>query len=326
MGSEAHPRALHALAAGHFTDLGKRFALGGRHVQMPGPGMLRVSHPAPRLRLLLSVGVHGNETAPIEMLAPVLARLADTPDLLAVDLLVVVGNAAAIAIGARFIDADLNRLFTHARGALQDAAEAARADAVMQASADFFAVADVPKWHLDLHSAIRPSRFPRFAIVPAAAGDAAQGPLTSWLGTAGIEAVVFNTQQAATYSAYTAHALGAFSCTVELGQIGVLGQHSPDQFVLTQRAISALLRGQDLPAGEVPVRFRVEQEIIKHTDAFRMCVDNGTHNFTAFAPGSIIATDEKHLYRTGAATEYILFPNPDVRIGQRAGLMVAQDR
>ena len=42
--------------------------------------------------------------------------------------------------------------------------------------------------------------------------------------------------------------------------------------------------------------------------------------------GSIIATDEKQVYRTGTATEYILFPNPDVRIGQRAGLMVIEDR
>jgi len=39
-------------------------------------------------------------------------------------------------------------------------------------------------------------------------------------------------------------------------------------------------------------------------------------------PGALIAEDGEAAYRVGEATEYIVFPNPDVRAGLRAGLMV----
>ncbi|MBC7574167.1 MAG: succinylglutamate desuccinylase/aspartoacylase family protein, partial [Herminiimonas sp.] len=170
-----------ALAAGDFTQMAQRFAQGGLQAALPAPGMLRLTPAAAApLRLLISVGVHGNETAPIEMMAAVLDALRQSPDSLAVDLLIVVGNPAAVARGTRFIDADLNRLFTTERGALRGAAEAARADVIMQASADFLAGGASQKWHLDLHSAIRPSRYARFAVVPAQADDATQVPMIAW--------------------------------------------------------------------------------------------------------------------------------------------------
>ncbi|GAC1411952.1 MAG: succinylglutamate desuccinylase [Burkholderiaceae bacterium] len=330
MCAEEYRLVLQALAGGDFAALGDRFAQGGLRVQSPGAGMLHItpttSPSVSRLRLLISVGVHGNETAPIEMLAPVLLGLAETPDMLAVDLLIVVGNIAAIAVGSRYIEADLNRLFTDARGVSKHAVEAERADAIMQASANFFTLGEGPKWHLDLHSAIRPSRFPRFAVVPGAASDVSQRPLTNWLGTAGIDALVFNTRQAATYSAYTARALGALSCTVELGQISAFGENRPDHLLHTQGVVAALLRAQECRTENIPIRFRVEQEIVKHSDAFRMSVDNATQNFTAIAPGDIIAVDGTQVYRAGMATEYLIFPNPRVLIGHRAGLMVVEDR
>ena len=316
-----------ALAAGNFSAVVHRFAQGGVRVRLPGAGMLqlRTSTPA-AMQLLISVGVHGNETAPIEMLAPVLDSLACTPANLAVDLLVVVGNPAALAIGSRFIDADLNRLFCTGRGGLKDAAEAVRADDIMRASADFFDGSGAARWHLDLHSAIRPSRYARFAIVPAPADDPAQSPLLRWLGSAAIDAVLFNSQRAPTYSAYTAAELGALSCTAELGQIGVLGQNLLQQLARTQAALAALLAGQAMAAvGDMLARFRVAQEIIKRSDDFRMNIEDTTHNFTAMAPGAVIATDGGIAMRVGTVTEYIVFPNPGVLVGQRAGLMVVHE-
>jgi succinylglutamate desuccinylase len=61
--------------------------------------------------VLLSVGVHGDETGPIEMVAHVVDALSRAPQALAVDLMLCVGNIDAIAAGKRFIDADLNRMF-----------------------------------------------------------------------------------------------------------------------------------------------------------------------------------------------------------------------
>ena len=277
------------------------------------------------MQLLISVGVHGNETAPIEMLAPVLQQLARTPGALGVDLLIVVGNTAAIARGTRFIDADLNRLFCVERGALAGSAEAQRADAMMAATGAFLATPAPRKWHLDLHSAVRQSRYARFAVIPAQADDPKQEPLAAWLGGAAIEAMMFNTQRASTYSAFTARSFGALSCTVELGQVGMLNKQPPDRLLVTRLALGRLLRGElPAPNGQMPARFRVAQEIIKRSEQFQMNIDDSSPNFAAFAPGSIIATDGPLVARVGAATEYVVFPNPRVLIGQRAGLMVVQ--
>ena len=251
-----------------------------------------------------------------------------TPASLGSDLLLVVGNPAAIAKASRFVDADLNRLFTTGRGALAGASEAARADTIMQVSAAFFNTAGegAARWHLDLHSAIRPSRYARFAVIPAAAADHSQAPLVAWLGSAGIEAVMFNSQPASTYSAFTARSFAALSCTVELGQAGVLGQNPTDHLRQTGAAVLGLLQGQSqIVDGASPVRFRVAQEIIKRSDAFRMTLDGATHNFTDLPPYAVIATDGDIVHRVGATTEYVVFPNPKVLVGQRAGLMVVRD-
>src|SRR5207245_7521884 len=108
----------------------------------------------------------GDETGPIEMLAQLLDEMAAAPQRLALDLMVVVGNLDAIAQGRRFIDADMNRMFRAERGDLATAGEAARADQIMQATEQFFAGSPAEKWHLDLHTALRPWRYPTCAIVP----------------------------------------------------------------------------------------------------------------------------------------------------------------
>lgn len=317
-----------ALADADFTEIADSFANAGFDVRLPAPGILQLSsatHMLRRPRLLLSVGVHGDETAPIELVAHLLYTLATTPQSLAVDLMVMVGNLAAIKQGKRFIDADLNRLFRADRGALQSSAEATRADAIMRATSKFFAGADADKWHLDLHTAIRPSHYPTFAVVPAGIADTRKNLLLGWLGWAGIGAAILNNKPAGTYSAWTVAAFGAASATVELGQVSALGSNDPERFRDTRDALDSFIRTARIPAdGNRPDVFRVTQELVKHSEAFHMAVDGNTWNFTALEPGSVIATDGDIAYRVGSDTEYIVFPNPDVRPGLRAGLMVAR--
>jgi succinylglutamate desuccinylase len=74
----------------------------------------------------------------------------------------------------------------------------------------------------------------------------------------------------------------------------------------------------------LPHVFEVAQEIIKRSDDFCMNFDRATENFTALEPGQTIARDSAGAYVVGPATEYVVFPNPDVRVGQRAGLMVVR--
>jgi succinylglutamate desuccinylase len=318
-----------ALAEADFTHAADSFANAGFKVRLPARGILQVtsaSHMLRRPRLLLSVGVHGDETAPIEMLAHLLDAVADEPHALAVDLMAVVGNPAAIAAGKRFIDADLNRMFRQDRGDLQSAAEADRADAIMRATATFFTGPDANKWHLDLHTAIRPSRYPRFAVVPAIIAGPRRDALLGLLGQAGIEAAILNTKPAGTYSAYTAEMFGTAGSTVELGQVAALGSNEPGISAATAATLDRFIRtGRLQPADERPKVFRVAQELIKRSDAFRMAFSRETQNFTPLQPGSVIAEDGDIVYRVGGETEYVVFPNPDVRVGLRAGLMVVQD-
>src|SRR5690242_16924816 len=120
--------AVRALAEADFSEFGARFGAAGFNVQLPAPGIMTVRHGTGRASVLVSVGVHGDETGPIEMVAHLLDALSQEPARLAVDLMVCVGNVDAIRAGKRFIDADLNRMFRAERGTLAGTAEAARAD------------------------------------------------------------------------------------------------------------------------------------------------------------------------------------------------------
>ncbi|HEU4373061.1 MAG TPA: succinylglutamate desuccinylase [Telluria sp.] len=319
--------AVRQLAGADFSALAQRFSDAGFSVALPAPGIVTIKAPpgASRASVLVSVGVHGDETGPIEVLAQVLDALSQQPSALAVDLMVCVGNIDAIAAGKRFIDADLNRMFRVQRGSLAGTAEAARADAMVQATTDFFAGAGPVRWHLDLHTAIRPSVYPTFAVVPDLVAEQPKAALVGWLGQASIGAIIMNPQSAGTYSYYSAEHHGAAASTVELGRVGTLGQNDLSLFADVETALADLLRGAAPAQAKVaPHVFKVAQEIIKLSDAFTMAFGKETHNFTALKAGEIIATDGDTVYRVGPREELVVFPNPDVRVGLRAGLMVVR--
>jgi succinylglutamate desuccinylase len=319
--------AVRQLAAADFSALARRFTQAGFAVALPAAGIVTIKRPegSTRASVLVSVGVHGDETGPIEVLAQMLDALSQQPSALAVDLMVCVGNIDAIAAGKRFIDADLNRMFRPQRGALASAAEAARADAMIAATTTFFAGAGPQRWHLDLHTAIRPSAYPTFAVVPDLLADEPKAALVGWLGQAAIGAIIMNPQSAGTYSYYSAEHHGAAASTVELGRIGTLGQNDLSLFAEVETALDDLLRGAAPVAARArPHVFKVAQEIIKLSDDFSMAFGKETHNFTALKAGEVIATDGATVYRVRHQEELVVFPNPDVRVGLRAGLMVVR--
>ena len=55
-----------------------------------------------------------------------------------------------------------------------------------------------------------------------------------------------------------------------------------------------------------------------------MAFGRDTQNFTALEAGEVIATDGDATWRVGDQPERVVFPNPDVRVGLRAGLMVVR--
>ena len=327
-GIPALPEAVRALAEADFGPVARRFSEAGFQVGLPAPGILTVkgaAADAARPSVLVSVGVHGDETGPIEMTAYVIEALSRAPQELAVDLMLCVGNIDAIAAGKRFIDADLNRMFRTERGSLAGTAEAGRADVLTAATVAFFEGAGPQRWHLDLHTAIRPSHYPMFAIVPELIADEPRNALIKWLGEAGIEAVIMNPKSAGTYSYYTSEHHGAAGSTVELGRVGTLGSNDLSQFADASAALERLLRGQ--PAGPTqrsPRVFKQVQEVVKLSDQFSMNVGRETWNFTALKKGEVIAADGDTVYTVKHDEELVVFPNPDVRVGLRAGLMVVQ--
>ncbi|QGZ40063.1 succinylglutamate desuccinylase [Pseudoduganella flava] len=324
------PAAVRALAEADFGAVAKSFGDAGFAVTQPADGILTIRRPGTvRPAVLLSVGVHGDETGPIELTAYLLDALEREPAALAVDLMLCVGNIGAIRAGKRFIDADLNRMFRADRGSLAGTAESSRADEMIAATAAFFDGAGPERWHLDLHTAIRPSYYPTFAIVPDLIAEQAKAKLTHWLGEAGIGAIILNQASAGTYSYHSAEHHGAAGTTVELGRIGTLGRNDLAQFADASAALDRLLRGQpqggsDARARQAPHVFRVAQNITKLSDNFTMAFGKETQNFTPLQQGAEIARDGATVYTVQHPQEFVVFPNPDVRIGLRAGMMVVR--
>lgn len=320
------PDAVRALAEADFSAVAQRFTAAGFAVTQPADGILTIKAAqadAARPAVLVSVGVHGDETGPIEVVAYLLDAL--QPAALAVDLMLCVGNIGAIRAGKRFIDADLNRMFRTERGSLEGTVEAARADVMIEATDAFFADVGPKRWHLDLHTAIRPSVYPTFAIVPELIEDGARKQLIDWLGVAGIGAVIMNPKSVGTYSYYSAEHHAAAGTTVELGRIGTLGQNDIAQFADASAALDDLLRGKPQRNGaQAPHIFATARQIIKLSDQFQMAFGKETHNFTAMKQGEVIARDGDTVYKVEHPEELVVFPNPDVRVGLRAGLMVVR--
>lgn len=320
------PPAVKALAEADFSTVARSFSDAGFQVAQPADGIITLRRQGgQRPAILVSVGVHGDETGPIELVAYLLDALAQTPQALQVDLMLCVGNIGAIRQAKRFIDADLNRMFRAERGTLAGTAEAARADEMIAATRDFFAGAGKERWHLDLHTAIRPSVYPTFAIVPDLIADDAKAQLIAWLGEAAIGAIIMNPASAGTYSYYSAEHHAAAGTTIELGRIGTLGRNDLSQFEQARVALDRLLRGQaPAPAAHAPHVFKVARNIIKLSDNFKMAFGKETQNFTALKKGQEIARDGDTVYTVQHEEELVVFPNPDVRIGLRAGMMVTR--
>jgi succinylglutamate desuccinylase len=73
-----------------------------------------------------------------------------------------------------------------------------------------------------------------------------------------------------------------------------------------------------------PLVFNTAQSITKLSDAFRMSFGRDTENFTPLQKGETIATDGDTVYTVQHDEEFVVFPNPDVRVGLRAGIMVVR--
>ncbi|WP_423759964.1 succinylglutamate desuccinylase [Burkholderia sp. NLJ2] len=289
---------------------------------------------AARASVLLSAGVHGDETAPIELLSMLVRDLASGALPLACRLLVVLGNVPAMRAGERYLDDDLNRLFSGRHAQVPASREAPRAAQLEAAAAAFFAAAPAGgvRWHIDMHTAIRASVFEQFALLPHT-GTPPTRTMVEWLGDARIAAVLLHTAKGNTYSHFTAEHCGALACTLELGKVRPFGQNDLARFAPVDLAVRRLVSGArgGHPRGghprsdagaALPRVFTVIDQITKQSDALELFVAADVANFTAFARGTVLAQDGDYRYTVTHDEERIVFPNPTVKPGLRAGLLV----
>jgi succinylglutamate desuccinylase len=291
-------------------------------------GALEVTPPEARdngTDLLLSAGIHGNETAPIELLDELIQSIARGELKPRARVLFLFGNPEAMRSGERYVEQDVNRLF-NGRHEQSSGAEALRAGELERLASGFFSEPDRDRLHYDLHTAIRGSKIEQFALYPWKEGRQHSRRELVRLHGAGMEAVLLQNKPSIVFSAYTYDQLGAESFTLELGKARPFGQNQSVNLAPLKTLLSNLIRGTEpLVGDEIDglKLFSVAREIIKRSDAFTLNLPNDVENFTVLEKGFVLAEDASSsrwvVEEEGAR---IIFPNPNVKNGLRAGILI----
>ncbi|MCH4813304.1 succinylglutamate desuccinylase [Vreelandella neptunia] len=273
---------------------------------------------------IFSAAIHGNETAPVELVGEWLSGIEAGSITLGAPVLVILGNLPALKIQQRFVTTNLNRLFN--RELRDEGEEPDRARELMNAVDRFYARhAELPKLHYDLHTAIRGSRYPRFVVEPYA-NTPTDSEQWGWLAAADMQAVLNQHQHSWTFSHYSKHYHGAQAFTFELGRVAPFGQNDMASLKPMGELLTSLSQGTspaNQPAAQMQF-FQVQHELIRQSDDFQLCFDEDMANFNRFEPGTLLAQDGKAGdFRVGDTPLHVVFPNAKVEVGARAALLVA---
>jgi succinylglutamate desuccinylase len=284
--------------------------------------------------IVLSCGVHGNETAPIEICAELVKDLLTGQLQLKHRLLVLFGNPAAMNAATREISENLNRLFSghHSMGTGLTSAERKRAKALEEYVSRFYQEVRVTslvprnRYLYDLHTAIRGSRFEKFAVYPFLHNKPWQKAQFEFLQACDVTTVLLMQTPASTFSYYASNTHGANAFTIELGKVQPFGQNDMRRFSKARAALRQLVSEAAVSTVDFDEQqfqlYQVYRAINKQTQEFKLHFADDVENFTAYPQGTLLATDGDMEYRVEREGEAIIFPNAKVAVGQRAMLMV----
>jgi succinylglutamate desuccinylase len=283
--------------------------------------------------IVLSCGIHGNETAPIEICAELVSDVLQGKLILQHRLLVIFGNLPAMLAGKREIDENLNRLFSghHSLADGVTNAERFRAKTIEHYVSQFYhatgnSVTPRQRMLYDLHTAIRGSRFEKFAVYPFLHGKPWHKAQFEFLQACDVTTVLLMHTPASTFSYYASNTHAAASFTIELGKVQPFGQNDMSRFSQVRQTLRDLVSMPELTTQSFIetdfALYQVSRAINKQTEAFTLHFASDVENFTTYPVGTLLATDGEIEHRVEQEGEALIFPNANVAIGQRAMLMV----
>jgi succinylglutamate desuccinylase len=284
--------------------------------------------------IVLSCGVHGNETAPIEICDDIVKAILTSKIVVKQRTLLLFGNLPAMEIAERFVEENMNRLFSGEHKNLAAGQrmnnERRRAKQLEDAVKDFYLGIETSKdrsrYHYDLHTAIRASKNDKFAVYPFQNGKAWNKYQLQILLACGVNTILLSGSPTTTFSYYSANEFNANAFTVELGKVMPFGQNDMHNFSAVKATLSALICGDDLRLNSYNEKdfliYEVNQVINKQQADFELNFAADAPNFSDFSKNHLLASESGCEYRTQYEGEAIVFPNADVEVGQRALLTV----
>ncbi|WP_251359800.1 succinylglutamate desuccinylase [Kangiella sp. TOML190] len=288
--------------------------------------------------MILSAGVHGNETAPIEIVNDLVKKIMRGELELKVNLLVMIGNPKAMLIQERFTGFNLNRLFNGEWKNYLDNPEAQyeakRAALLEQEVKRFYTQSQQEglghiRIHYDLHTAIKPSLHQKFAIYPYLHERKHSASQIKFLLSAGVDTVLLYHKPSTTFSYHSSFNYQAHAFTLELGKVRPFGENNREDFALFEQKLEQQLAGQYIFEAEPDISqahlYQVKKELIKNSEMDELAFDSAnTANFTQFNQDELLLDAGKHSYLTEQDGEAIVFSNNKVPVGQRMGLVVVK--
>lgn len=282
--------------------------------------------------IVISCAVHGNETAPIEICRDIIQDIIAEQQAVKHRTLFIIANPASINVGRRFVEENMNRLFSgaHSVGSATnpERRRAAQIEGYVKRFFNQAAEGERRRYHYDLHTAIRDSKREKFAVYPFTHGQPHSKQQLQFLSACGVDTVLLNQAPTTTFSYFSAHQFNAHGFTVELGKVRPFGENNRDNFAAAETALRQLigLAEPELPAfnPDQYVIFREAQTINRESENFQLNFDDDVANFTSFAKGDVLAIEEGEKIRAQHDEEHIIFPNAHVALGQRALLTVVR--
>ena len=281
-------------------------------------------------KLVISSGIHGNETAPMEIVDALISSIYGGQLKVRTPVLFIIGNPLAAKEQVRFVDDNLNRLFDgHHQN--YNSPESARAKLLEEVVSEFYCTDLNPsgmRLHYDLHTAIRGSELEKFAVYPYLSDRSWNKSQIGFLEKCGIEGVLLSNQPTGTFSYFTSHRFGAHSFTIELGKVRKFGENDMRKFDAMDQGLRRIISGVEVfnNALRSIKLFSVVEEVIKRSDALQLHIADDAKNFTEYPVNSLLASDVDYEYRTQVDGERFVFPIKNVPCGQRAMLVVAPTR